>query len=156
VAYKALKTEKKIDLMSFFNVNVDQRVFEDAPIASFKEHGASIRVLRACSDEVRFLSGSEDKSIKLWDIGSQSCISTFSGHQEKVYDLVIYDEKTVVSGDMAGILIVWDLETRTAIQEISTKDGKNDIAKVTSIALKEDKTVLTTLGDDPVLKFWSK
>jgi len=62
----------------------------------------------------------------------------------------------VVSGDKAGILKVWDLETGKAIQEISTKDGENDIAQVTSIAVKKDKTVLTTLATDPVLKFWSK
>jgi len=153
-AYKPLKREKKVDLMSFFNV--DKRVFEDVPFASFEGHGASIRVLRAFSDGVRFLSGSDDMSIKLWDIGSQSCISTLAGHQERVSDLVIYDEKTVVSGDKAGILNVWDLETGKAIQEISTKDGENDIEQVTSVAVKKDKTVLTTLGMDPVLKFWSK
>jgi len=64
-----LKTEKKIDLMSFFNV--DKRVFEDAPFPSFEGHDASIRVLTAFSDGVRFLSGSDDKSIKLWDVGTR-------------------------------------------------------------------------------------
>jgi len=155
--YKFLKTGKTIDLMSFFNV--EKRVFkDDPPFVSFEGHTASIRVLRALSDKVRFLSGSDDKSIKLWDIGSgigsQICISTLNGHQERVSDLVIYDENTVVSGDKAGILKVWDLKTGTAIQEISTKDSDNVIEQVTSIAMKKDKTVLTSLGDGPVLKFW--
>jgi len=123
---------------------------------SFEGHTAGIRVLRTFNDGVRFVSGSEDKSIKSWDIGSKSCLSTLIGHENIISDLVIYDEKRVVSGDKSAKLKVWDIETGKVVQDIDTQKGdERDIGEVMSIALKADKTVLTTHVDDPVLKFWS-
>jgi len=102
-------------------------------------------------DEVRFLSGSDDFNIKLWDLTSQSCILTFKGHQQIISDVVVYDSNTIVSGDKQGTLKFWSLKTSEILTEIKAHE-----TNVSSIAVKSDKTLLTTHGGDPTVKFWSQ
>jgi len=58
----------------------------------------------------------------------------------------------VVSGDKAGILKVWDLETGKGVHEIVAHNSE----QITSIAVKMDGTLLTTHVEALVIKFWFK
>jgi len=145
VAHRPLTVKKEINLMNFFVA--DQKVY-DLQFASFEGHGKIVRMLKSLNDGVRFLSVSDDCDIKLWDLNSQNCILTFLGNQDFVSD-VVYDRNNIVSGHKGGLLKFWDLETGKVVKEIKAHE-----TIVSSIAVKSDKTLLTTHGEDPILKFW--
>jgi len=150
VAHRPLKVEKEINLMKKFFF-AEKRVYEDLPYASFEGHAKIVRILKSLHDGKRFLSGSYDCSIKLWHLDSKSCVVNFLGHQDTVSDIIVYDINTIVSGDQQGILKFWELDTGKTIREIKAHE-----IMVSSIVLKSDKTLVTTHGVDPILKFWSQ
>jgi len=148
VAHKPLKVETDINLMNVFVA--DERVY-DLQYASFEGHGKIVRMLKSLNDGVRFLSVSDDCDIKLWDFTNQKCIIcilTFPGNKDFISD-VVYDRNTIVSGHKGGKLKFWDLATGKIVREIKAHE-----TNVSSIAVKSDETLLTTHGEDPILKFW--
>jgi len=147
VAHRPHKVEKQVNFMTF--LIADKRVYGEH-FTSFEGHAKIVSMLKPLN-KVRFLSGSDDFSIKLWDLASQSCSLTFIGHQQTISDVVVYDSNTIISGDKQGTLKFWSLETGTILREIKAHE-----TYISSIAVKSDKTLLTTHGGDPIVKFWSQ
>ena len=67
-------------------------------------------------------SGSEDNTIKLWNIQNGSVIRTLKGHNEWVYwslDL-LNNPKTLVSGSLDQTIKLWDWTTGECLNTIKT------------------------------------
>ena len=55
------------------------------------------------------VSGSDDKTIKTWDITSGSCLSTLRGHTDFVTSVCFSpDGSKIVSGSEDKTILVWD------------------------------------------------
>ena len=61
----------------------------------------------AVVDEQRVVSGSGDKTLKLWDLRSGRCMQTLSGHSAWVSAVAVVDEQRVVSGSGDKTLKLW-------------------------------------------------
>ena len=57
------------------------------------------------------VSGSQDKSIKIWDLNTKSCIKTLTGHTGRVFSLLEHSSGKLISGGGNKDLTsrVWDL-----------------------------------------------
>jgi len=65
------------------------------------------------------LSGSDDKTIKLWDIQNGNEIITFKGHTSQVRSVCFSpDGKNVLSGSWDGTLKLWDIQNVKEIKSI--------------------------------------
>jgi WD40 repeat protein len=53
------------------------------------------------------ISGSEDKSIKIWDISNGNCIKTLNGHSTHVMSVAINNNK-IISGSRGGSIKIWE------------------------------------------------
>ncbi|CAD5982649.1 putative WD repeat-containing protein alr2800 [Planktothrix tepida] len=54
------------------------------------------------------MSGSEDQTIKLWEIETGEEICTLTGHTGIVYSVAISpDNQTIVSGSQDGTIKIW-------------------------------------------------
>ncbi len=91
------------------------------------------------TDGRRALSGSDDKTLKVWDLERGQCLRTLEGHGDRVSSCVVYaDGRRVLSGSYDKTLKVWDLErglclaTYTGDSGIrccgSTPDGRRIVA----------------------------
>ncbi len=73
-------------------------------------HRAEVTCIIRSPRKDTFAVGYADGSIRLWDSGSGSVISTFNGHKKSVTALAFDDEGTrLASGSQDTDLIVWDV-----------------------------------------------
>ena len=57
------------------------------------------------------LSGSSDKTLRLWDVASGRCMRIFEGHTDKVTSLALSaDEHWLLSGSADRTVRVWELD----------------------------------------------
>src|SRR5690606_29477491 len=85
------------------------------------------------SDGRRALSGSDDNTLKLWDIETGREIRTFKGHASLVLSVAISsDGRRALSGSYDHTLKLWDIETGKMLAEFSG-DGP-----ITAVALAVD------------------
>ncbi len=93
-----------------------------------------------------FISGSDDGTIKIWDLETFTCIKTLEGHSRPVTSLAISDGR-LISAFYNGTIKIWDLETFTCIK---TLEGHS--RPVTSLAISDGR--LISGSNDCTIKIW--
>ncbi|WP_461251973.1 WD40 repeat domain-containing protein, partial [Treponema sp. R8-4-B8] len=79
-------------------------------------------------DGKRVISGSDDKTIKLWDAESGKEIRTISGHTDVVNSVTWNpDGRQIISSAKDKTTRIWDVETGKQIRSITTKDNVNRV-----------------------------
>ncbi len=101
-------------------------------------------------DGKRVVSGSEDRTLKVWDLESGQVLQTLSGHGDWVRAVALTpDGQRAVSGSDDGTLKVWDLASG---KEIHTLSGHSE--DVGAVALTPDGQRAVSGSDDKTLKVW--
>lgn len=65
-------------------------------------------------------SGSNDKTIKIWDYNNCQCIFTLEGHESEIICINIYDKKTICSLDKKGKIIFWNFKTGLILNKLDS------------------------------------
>ncbi|KAK9695871.1 hypothetical protein K7432_012761 [Basidiobolus ranarum] len=99
-------------------------------------------------DEAKIVSGSRDHTIKIWDIHSGCCISTFRGHTASVLCLQ-YDDEIIVSGSSDSSVIVWDVTSGEIIRVLT---GHTEPV----LNLSFDKKHIVTCSKDRSIRVWDR
>ena len=97
--------------------------------------------------EDKLASGSEDKTIKIWNIKERKCISTITGNYECIQSLLKINDNTLAAGSHDTIR-VFDTESK---KELYSLIG-HEKSVCTLIKLNEDKIV--SGGFDNLIKIW--
>uniref|UniRef100_A0AAG5DQP1 Mitotic checkpoint protein BUB3 n=1 Tax=Anopheles atroparvus TaxID=41427 RepID=A0AAG5DQP1_ANOAO len=71
-------------------------------------HNAGVKCVESSAMLNGILTGSWDKSVKLWDLREKECVGTYEQSNGKVYSMSCIDEKLVVATSERKVLI-WDL-----------------------------------------------
>ncbi len=126
------------------------------PIANLKGHKAGIRALAVGPDGKTLFSGSEDRTLRAWDLASASEKTTLQGNKGMVYTLAVApDGKTLASGGGdhrkpgPGELILWDLESGTPRKTIAPVDT------LWSVAFSPDGKLLAGGTVNGIVQVWN-
>ncbi|HEV3076949.1 MAG TPA: hypothetical protein VHB47_21180 [Thermoanaerobaculia bacterium] len=65
----------------------------------------------------RVISGSDERTLRIWDLATGRTTGTLEGHWSGVYALAVLPDGRVVSGSEDHTLRIWDLATGRDVQE---------------------------------------
>jgi WD40 repeat protein len=112
-------------------------------------HSASVRSVSVTADGRRAVSGSWDKTLRLWDLESGRCLRVLGGHGFVNCVSTRLDGKRAVSGSEVNTLRVWDLATGQCLHTL----GDHRFG-VKSVNVTPDGRRAFSVGGDGVLFFW--
>jgi WD40 repeat protein len=112
-------------------------------LQTFEEHQDWIRCMATWNGKL--ISGSDDRSIKIWDLNTGQELRTLNGHQDWINCITIWNDK-LISGSDDAIIKIWDLNTGQELQTL------NEQSKIHCITIWNDK--LISGSEDHTIKFW--
>ena len=136
---------------SFFPVKIWNLNTAEVPNLLNQGHTAPISSLSLSQDGKILASGSQDNTIKIWDVAGEKLIRTLKGHTAPVWSVVLsHDGKTLVSGSQDNTIKIWDVETGTVRHTLTEH---NDV--VYSVALSPDERTIASGSQDFTVKLWN-
>lgn len=104
----------------------------------------------ALNSDGHLVSGSADKTIKIWNLDTGQLLRTLSGHTDVVRSVTLSsDGQTVASGSGDKTIKLWSLQTG----QIRTLLGHS--GPVWSVAISPDGQTLVSGSDDNTIKIWN-
>ncbi len=109
---------------------IDRKIVLDSGMPQTLEGHANWVLSCAISPDGKWaLSGSEDNTLKVWDLKMGKCRQTLEGHANAVRSCAISpDGKWALSGSSDNTLKVWDLKTGKCLQEFANLPNLNYVS----------------------------
>ncbi|NQT13008.1 MAG: TIR domain-containing protein, partial [Planctomycetes bacterium] len=148
-AYETLLVACRLDKPETEEPSVPVRPADQSRMV-LEGHANSVWSVSVTPDGKTVVSGSVDKTLKVWDLETGQCRATLRGHTDSVSGVAVTpDGKRVVSRPVATTLNVWSLETT---QCIATLDGA--AAYNWGVAMSSDGRTLVSGASDNALGVW--
>jgi WD40 repeat protein len=126
-------------------------LYAGRPVSEFIGHRGRINEISISSDGKFVLSGSQDKTARLWDLKSGKELRKFQ-HAESVTSVSLSaDGKLLLTGSEDGIARIWDPVAGTEIQRFVGHPKA-----IRSVALSPDTLWVLTAGEDKTARLWDR
>ncbi|MHA1343910.1 MAG: WD40 repeat domain-containing protein [Promethearchaeota archaeon] len=117
---------------------------------SFKAHDGYIRSIVVTPDGNFFISGSDDKTIKIWELLTGNYFETLTKHTHDIECLTIsQDGKYLFSGSNDLNIMMWDIKNSKLIKTI-----ERAIYEPVSIATSPEGNFLAIATNAPYIEVW--
>lgn len=114
-------------------------------------HSMLINSVAIAPDGQTLVSGSADKTVKIWNLASGSLVKTLTGHSSTVDAVAISpDGKTIVSGGYDSTIKVWNLASGSLLKNLTGHTGT-----IESLAITPDSQTLVSSSYDRTIKVWN-
>ncbi|MBV6625372.1 MAG: serine/threonine protein kinase [Rivularia sp. (in: Bacteria)] len=124
-------------------------------INSFTAHSGSINSIAVSFDRMYLMSGSDDCTIKLWDINTNSLVWTFENHGTIVRSVAFNPAiaNLVAMGDDNNIIKLWQVNSGQTICTLKGHTGW--FTGVSSVIFSPNGQILVSAGGDKTVKVWN-
>jgi len=117
----------------------------------FVGHTGIINSLAFSPDETLIASGSNDRTVRIWDVASGKQLHKLEGHTDMVNDLVFSsDGKRLFSSGMDGQARIWDVKTGELLFVLQKRNGRH----IHAGAMSPDGKFALLGSCDATLELW--
>ncbi|HEY9695382.1 MAG TPA: WD40 repeat domain-containing protein [Oculatellaceae cyanobacterium] len=114
-------------------------------------HTAPIRAIALSLDKQTLASGSDDQTIKLWNIKTGQLLRTINAHKDRVTSVAFTPNgKILTASDQENTIKLWNFNNG---ELLTTLTGHK--AGIASIAVSPDSKILVSASEDKVIKLWN-
>lgn len=119
-------------------------------VYTLTEHNGKVTTIAISKDCKRLVSGSEDKTIKIWNLQTGHLVKTLEGHIGKINCLAISpDNHIIASASNDKTVKIWDLKRGTLLR---TLEGHSKVVRAVTIS-PDSKTIISGSWDNTI-KVW--
>lgn len=146
-SYYALQPKKKVSPSLSQSQASLATAYTNASVArTLTEHTGSVWDVAISRDGQTLVSGSEDDTIKVWNLKTGQLSQTLSGHSDTVRSVALSpDGQTLASGSADRTIRVWNLYTSKVLGIFKGHSGA-----VWSVAISPDGGTLVSGGEDGI------
>ncbi len=127
--------------------------FEISPLPfqpGFERHAHVVASVSLSGDSRMALSGSWDKTLKLWEVTAGRCLHTFNGHSAEVTSVCLgRDGQLALSGSLDKTLRLWSVSATHCLGIWKGHQGG-----ICAVTLSSDSSLALSGGWDRNLKLW--
>ena len=149
----ALSSDNRLLAVGGFTKNDDIRLINfqtGEVIRLLKGHSNVINGLAFSPDSRRLISGSDDKTARVWDVRSGRSVHTLEGHTNRINAVAFSpDGKKTVTGSHDDTLKLWDVSSGSLIATMTGHTG--DVA---SVAFTPDGRYILSGSYDKTIRLW--
>jgi WD40 repeat protein len=116
---------------------------------TFIGHAGAVLSVECVSPGLVILSGSEDRTARLWSVESGACLRIFVGHSKAVTTVAVVDQVTFLTGSKDTTIKVWDAMSASCIRTYKGHTGA-----VTSVSTTSQSGTFISASEDLTVKLW--
>jgi len=114
------------------------------------DHKGSILTYAFSPDGMRALTGSNDHTLRLWNVETGQCLRVLEGHADAILSLAwSADQRLAISGSSDNTLRLWDVETGQCLRVL---EGHTNT--VACLAWSADQRLAISGSTDDTLRLW--
>jgi WD40 repeat protein len=112
---------------------------------------AAIKTIAISPDLPIVATGSEDTTIRLWNIDTGEGLGILKGHQQSIDTLVFHPHQSglLYSSGKDGLIKLWNINTAAELISIDSQQ-----AKINALAISPDGQLLLSASRDRTIKIW--
>jgi len=117
-------------------------------------HSECVACVVLSSDGQFALSGSWDRTMRLWDLNTGATVRTFQGHTKDVYSVAFSgDNRQIVSGSRDKTIKLWN--TLAECKYTITEDSHSDWISCVVFSPSAKMPLIVSAGWDKLVKVWN-
>jgi small GTP-binding protein len=114
------------------------------------DYGSTVYAYEFSHDGEFVLTGSADKTVRLWDLNTGACIKIFKGHTDSVWSLALSnDQSQALSGSDDKTIRLWDLKTGECLRIFR---GHEEAVKC--VAWMPNQRLVLSSSEDFTIRLW--
>lgn len=126
------------------------RIVGDGLLYTLSGHSGEVNSVAISPDGQTLASGSEDKTIKLWNLRTGELKTTLTGHSDGVKSVAFSpDGKTLASGSADYTIKLWQLHNASPLHTLT---GHSNSVK--AVAISRDGQILASASQDKTIHLW--
>ena len=99
-------------------------------IREYKGHTKSVKSIQINENSNRLISGSEDKTIKIWNLETGECLKTLREHHDWVNCILIISNNKFLSGSDDKKIKIWDLDSFECLNTLKNEKGIKSLCSI--------------------------